>query len=41
MSLHEKIAAIEREQKTLTVYSTEPNSDLAERFETKNVVDTV
>ncbi|WP_435152584.1 DICT sensory domain-containing protein [Haladaptatus sp. DFWS20] len=37
MSLHEKIAAVEREQKTLTVYTAEPNSDLAERFETKNV----
>ncbi|WP_266075793.1 DICT sensory domain-containing protein [Haladaptatus caseinilyticus] len=36
--LHDQIAAVERETKTLTVYSAEPTTDLGEQFETKNVV---
>ncbi len=37
MSLHEKIEAVERERKTLTVYAADPDIDLSEQFATKNV----
>ncbi|GAA0245058.1 DICT sensory domain-containing protein [Haladaptatus pallidirubidus] len=37
MTFQEQIAAVEREQKTLVVYTADPDTDLAEQFETKNV----
>ncbi|SIQ86889.1 Diguanylate Cyclase and Two-component system sensory domain-containing protein [Haladaptatus litoreus] len=37
MTLHEHITTVEREQKTLVVYAADPDTDLAEQFETKNV----
>ncbi len=37
MNFREAIDAVERERKTLVVYSTEPNTELVDQFETKNV----
>ncbi|WP_458206683.1 DICT sensory domain-containing protein [Haladaptatus sp. NG-SE-30] len=37
MFLREKIAEIERQRKTLVVYSSDPDTDIADQFGTKNV----